>query len=612
MRSILPSLSTIALLVVTGAVRAEPAEPKALPAPLGTRIADFTLPQCDGNAWSLAERARPAKAVVVVFLGTQCPISNAYLPMLSDLHQTYGQKGVLFVGINSNQQDDAAKVAAHAEEFVIRFHVLKDKGSTIADRFKAERVPEAFVLDAGLTVRYRGRIDDQFGKGVKRPKPTRKDLIEAIEEVLAGKAVSQPVVEAIGCPISRPAKVKPATTDAQSVTYSKHVAPILQRSCQGCHRPGEVGPFALMNYQDATSWAGAIADAIHEQRMPPWHADPSHGTFHNDRRLSAQERATIQAWVDQGCPEGNAAELPLPRQYVQGWGIGKPNEVIAMNKEISVPAQAPRGGLAYKYVLAGKPFAEDRWVEAAEVRPGNRGLVHHINVYVLRPGKKKLPEGDELEESLGKQLFEDPSADSLRDIPELCSYTPGDAAFELPPGMAKCVPKGSQIVFELHYVPNGKAAVDRSCVGLKYLDGPPKHEVFGGIAVNWAFVILPGAANHRVVATHKFDQDSVLLSMSPHMHLRGKSFEYKAHYPDGKSETLLSVPRYEFGWQATYRLQTPLKLPAGTRIECTAFFDNSADNPNNPDATATVRWGEQTWQEMMIGFVDYAIANDGK
>jgi thiol-disulfide isomerase/thioredoxin len=585
-------------------------EGNTLPAPLGSRIADFALLEPGtGRRWSLVQETRQARAVVVVFLGTQCPVNNSYVPTLIALHQRYSARGVVFLGVNSNQLDDVAAVAKHAKEFAIPFPVLKDDGAVIADRFRAERVPEAFVLDGSLAVRYRGRIDDQYGKGIKRAKANKHDLAEAIDSVLAGKAVTRPITEVVGCPISRPVRPNGSTVGAPAVTYCKQVARILQKHCQPCHRPGEVGPFKLMTYRDAEAWAGAIREAVSERRMPPWHADPSHGRFANDRRLSDTELRTLLAWIDAGCPEGDVVDLPPPRRYTPGWSVGEPDEIISLNKAITVPAQAPRGGVAYKYVLAGQPFTEERWVRAAEVRPGNRSVVHHINVYILRPGERKLPAEDELDERLGKALFERPGADDLRDIPELASYTPGDQFFELPAGMAKRIPKGSRLVFELHYVPNGREWTDRSSIGLFYAKEPPQHEVFGGLAVNWLFLIPPHASDHRVTATSKFDEDGVILSLSPHMHLRGKRFEFCLVLPDGKREMLLSVPNYDFSWQTNYILAEPRHVPKGSKLQCTAHYDNSSANPNNPNPKAFVIWGDQTWDEMMLGYFDYYVAH---
>jgi thiol-disulfide isomerase/thioredoxin/mono/diheme cytochrome c family protein len=605
MRLVLSALAAL-FLSVTACDALSGAEDRPLLAPLSTRIADFTLPRAAGGSpWSLVKETQNARAVVVLFLGTECPINNGYMPTLAALHKKYGTRGVVFVAVNSNQQDDAAAIARHARDFGIPFPVLKDDGAAVADHFRAERVPEAFVLDGSLTARYRGRIDDQFSQGVRRPKATRDDLAEAIDDVLAGKAVARPVTAVAGCPISRPARPRGAAPQGRTITYGKQVARILQDHCQTCHRPGEVGPFKLMTYRDASAWADAIREAVSQRRMPPWHADPAHGRFANDRRLSDADRRTLLAWVDQGCAEGDTADLPSPRHYTSGWGIGPPDEIFTVAKEITVPAQAPRGGLPYRYVLAGQPFAEERWVRAAEVRPGDRALVHHINVYVLRPGRTKLPEGDELDERLGKALFEDPSPDKLGDIPELASYAPDDQRFELPAGMAKRIPKGSRLVFEIHYVPNGKSRPDRPSIGLVYAKEPPRHEVFGGLAVNWAFIIPPGASDLRVTAVARFEQDSVLLSLSPHMHLRGKSFEFCLVLPDGKRETLLSVPKYDFSWQTNYILAEPRRVPKGSKLECTAHYDNSSANPNNPNPRAFVIWGDQTWNEMMLGYFDY-------
>jgi peroxiredoxin len=551
---------------------------------LGKKIDRFTLKDSAGKTWSLAE-LKDHKAVVVLFLGTQCPINNAFLPRLAELHKTYSARGVQFLAINSNRQDGPKQIAAHVKEYKIPFPVLHDEGSAVADRFGARRTPEAFILDAERKVRYQGRIDDQFGIGFQRPQPTRHDLAVALDEVLAGKPVSQPTTPVAGCLIGRP----PRPQEAAKLTYAKHIAPIIQNRCQECHRPGQIAPMSLLTYDDVSSWSEMIREVVHERRMPPWHAAPGHLKFKNDRGLSKADRDTLLAWIDQGCPKGDDRELPAARKFPEGWYIGKPDVVLTMPTAFTVPAKAPRGGVPYKYFKVETNFKEDVWIQAAEARPGNKAVVHHIIVYVLAKGARA---GHAPEDGIGNGF--------------LVAYAPGDLGVSYPAGAAKKIPKGATLFFQMHYTPNGVEQSDHSSVGLVFAKEPPRNEVKTKAITQYVLNIPPGAKAHKVTSSTTLRKDAQLWALLPHMHLRGKSFEYKAVYPDGKKEVLLSVPRYDFGWQATYVLERPLRLPAGTRIECVALFDNSADNPNNPDPTRTVRWGDQTWEEMMIGFVDYS------
>jgi len=567
---------------------------KTLPAPLGIRLADWTLPQSsDGKPWSLAHDGRDAKAVVVLFLGTQCPVNNLYLPALAALQKKYGPQGVLFVGINSNSQDDNAEVARHAKEFGLPFVMLKDEGAKVADRFAAARTPEAFVLDGTRTARYRGRIDDRYDKGVQRPQATHHELVDAIEAVLAGKEVVCPVTEPAGCRIGRP--VRPSTE--ATVTYSKDVAPLLQKHCQECHRPGEAAPFPLLTYEDATAWSGAVREAVAERRMPPWHIDPAHGKFRNSRRLADADQLTILSWIDQGCPKGDPADQPPPRQFVPGWRIGKPDVTYTMPEAVQVPAQAPKGGIPYKFVRVSEPFTEEKWVKSVECRAGVPSVVHHITAFLLPPSTdlKRWQKKSELELLLT----------SYADDCFLGGSGPGENPLILPPGQAKRIPKGASIAFELHYTPNGTACADRSSVGLIFANEKPRHQVLSGAVMQLAIMIPPGASNYRVVATKTFDRPALLLSMCPHLHLRGKDFAWYLVRPDNSRELLLSLPRWDFNWQTNYNLQEPIRIPKGGKLECVAHFDNSAANPNNPDPKKWVFWGEQSWDEMLNGFFDY-------
>jgi mono/diheme cytochrome c family protein len=452
-------------------------------------------------------------------------------------------------------------------------------------------------------VRYRGRIDDQIERSVRRPTATSHDLVDAVKAVLAGQPVATPVTAVVGCPL--PGK-RTTAAGAATVTYTQHVASILQQQCQECHRPGEIGPFALMNYTDASNWSAAIREVVAENIMPPWHADPKHGRFRNERRLSDADKKTLLAWIDQGCAEGDAKHLPPARTYTTGWGIGQPDVVLKMTKPYKVPANAPKNGIPYQFFAVGEPFAEDKWITAAEVRPGNRGVVHHIIVHMFPPGMKvpgQLPSLQDLTNALTQKPAE-PMA-----MPEwLTAYVPGDRPVILPPGLARKIPKGTQLVFELHYTPNGRAGTDVSTLGLIFAAGPPKHQVAGDMLINEGFTIPPGAANHRVTASKPVPVDCMLISMNPHMHLRGKSFQYDLILPGGQRETLLSVPKYDFNWQETYILAEPRRLPKGSTIECIAHYDNSKANPNNPNPNKSIHWGDQTWDEMMLGYLEYYVA----
>jgi len=579
-----PLLLALPLVALSGdAPKPEPPKPVGS---VGKSIANFTLKDTADKDWSLAD-CKDKKAVVVIFVGTECTITNAYMPRLGELYKTYADKGVAFIAINANNQDTVAKIAGHAKEYKLPFPVLKDNANVVADKFGATRTPETFVLDAKGKIVYQGRVDDQFGIGFKRSGPTRNDLADAVETTLAGNEVAVPKTETAGCFIARVNKPKESGT----VTFTKQVSRILQNNCQECHRAGQVGPMALSTYEDALNWSETIEEVIKQKRMPPWHADPAFGKFSNDRSLAGADREALLAWVAQGCPKGDSKDMPAEREFAKGWIIGKPDVIFTMQEDFKVPAKAGPNGVEYQYFMVPTNFDDDRWIQAAEARPGAREVVHHIIVFVSEE-KGKLGNTRNNRDGIGNGF--------------LAPYAPGDMPAVFAPGSAKKLPKGANLIFQMHYTPNGVEQTDRSSVGLIFAKEPPKQEVRTRAATQQKFMLLPGESNHEVKSATKFDQEVDLLSLLPHMHLRGKDFVYKAVYPDGKEETLLSVPKYDFGWQSNYRLVKPLRLPPGTKIECTAHFDNSSGNPNNPDPNKIVRWGDQTWDEMMIGFVDYA------
>ncbi len=383
-------------------------------------------------------------------------------------------------------------------------------------------------------------------------------------------------------------------------TYTKDVAPIVQKNCQTCHRAGEAAPFPLLTYEEARPWASSIKLVVQQKIMPPWFADPAYGHFSNDRALTAKEISTLVAWANAGAPEGDPKDAPPPVNFVEGWGIPKPDKIFELPRAFAVPAS---GMVEYQYVIFPTGFTEDKWVQMAEARPTERSVVHHIIAYVREPGSNYFKD-----QKTGV-FFEapPPQADEKTDrsaLPSdfLVGYAPGQPAEILSPGQAKLIKAGSDIVLEVHYTPTGKATTDRTRVGIVFAKEPPKERVLTLSASNGTFKIPPGDPNHRVDASFEVLRDVKLSSLHPHMHMRGKDFGYRLVFPNGETRTILRVPAYNWRWQLWYNLAEPIALPKGTKIECTAHFDNSPNNPENPDATKTVIWGQQNWDEMMVGF----------
>jgi hypothetical protein len=403
-------------------------------------------------------------------------------------------------------------------------------------------------------------------------------------------------------------------TGAEPVTFNKDVAPILQKNCQGCHRPGEAAPMPLLTYQQVRPWAKAIREAVLLKRMPPWFADPEErGRFSNDWSLSRSDIETLVAWSDTGAREGDPKDLPPPRQFVEGWNIGRPDAVFEMPNEFRVPAA---GTIEYQYVVIPSGFTEDKWVQMAEVRPGNRALVHHVIAFVRAPGSKWLRDAAPGVPFVPKKR-DRPAAETQKRQQRneegegggefLVGFAPGVVPEILRPGQGKLIKAGSDFVFQLHYTANGKAGADRTRIGLVFAKEPPAERIYTAAVQNRKFEIPAGDPNYRVDAAVTIQEAATLTALLPHMHLRGKDFEYRIVYPTGESEVLLRVPKYSFNWQLSYYLSKPIALTKGTRIECTAHFDNSPNNPNNPNPAVAVRWGDQSWEEMMIGFFDLAF-----
>jgi hypothetical protein len=380
--------------------------------------------------------------------------------------------------------------------------------------------------------------------------------------------------------------------------FYKDVLPILQNRCQECHRPGKIAPMHFLSYQDTRPWAKAIREAVVTRKMPPWFADPRYGHFSNDRSLSRAEIDTILHWADAGAPAGDPKDAPPARRWPEGWNIGTPDAVFEMPKAFPIPAS---GAIEYQYIIIPTHFQEDTWVQQVEVRPSDAATVHHAVVYIREPGSEWLkgrPRGE---------AFGLPIRNSLTTSDILLVYTPGNSFDGWKPGMAKKIKAGSDLVLQMHYTAKGKSSQDRTRIGIVFAKEPPKQAVLTLQMGSDTFVIPPGDPDYRVPVSGTLPNDALLISLFPHMHLRGKAFEYLAASTNGAFTPLLKVNNYDFNWQLNYRLAEPLRLRAGTRLAVAGYFDNSANNPRNPDPAAEVRFGEQSWEEMMIGFFDVAV-----
>ncbi|HEY4312057.1 MAG TPA: redoxin domain-containing protein [Pirellulales bacterium] len=633
-RDRLPSLP---LLILGVALLAQPLPGRT--AEIGAEIKAFALPDMHGRERSLSEFA-DNQLVVVAFLGTECPLARLYAPRLQEICDEYQARGVAFIGVDSNQQDSLTEISAFAEHYGVKFPLLKDRDQSVADQLGVERNPHVVVLDKNRVIRYSGRVDDQYGlgssSGYARTKVNRRDLATALDELLSGKEVSERNVKALGCLIHRTTKKAPQG----DITFTKHIAALLQTRCVQCHRANEIGPMALTDYDEVVGWADMIREVVSENRMPPWPANPEFGHFANDARLTDEEKQLLFAWVDNGCPHGDPKDLPAPREWTDGWQIPQPDQVVRMGTSFDVPAE---GVIPYQYFVVDPNWTEDKWIRAAEARAGNRSVVHHIIVFVIPGGASSMLNtlvdkdghvNTEMIERLRTARESGARANGSRSETAgsrregrgglgaglaglegrgggLTAYVPGHVPSVYPAGVATFVPKGSKLIFQMHYTANGKAQQDQSYVGVVFADpATVSQRVHGGAVGNRDLTIPPNLNDYVVTGERKLPSEQWLYTMSPHMHVRGKSFRYVAHYPDGTSEVLLDVPHYDFNWQLQYNLAKPKLLPAGTKLVCTAHYDNSNDNLANPNPNDTVHWGPQTWDEMMLGFYSTVSAAD--
>ncbi|MEZ5978165.1 MAG: redoxin family protein [Planctomycetota bacterium] len=537
------------------------------------------------------------RGTVVVLTSLTCPLCAKFSPEVARVSRTYTERGFGFVHVAVAGLDAIDELRAHAERQGLAGLVLDDADGAVARAFDARTTTEVFVLDASGTLTYRGALSDRYGIGYALAEPRHRYLEDALDALLRGETAHVAATTAPGCLLERRASTGLAD-EHEAPTYARDVARIVRANCAECHRAGGPTPFALETYEDVARRASMIAAVVSDRSMPPWFAAPSadgDSPWRNDRSLLDDEVRTILEWVDAGAPRGDDAVAPPPlARRASDWELGEPDAVFTIPRAVDVPAE---GVVEYQYLVLPTGLDEDRWVRAIEVRPTAPEVTHHVLAFVL-PGDAivdgRMKRWDLLDETRG--FF--------------AGWAPGTEPEVLPEGYAKKLPAGSILMFELHYTTNGRPATDRTSIGVHFADAPPQHVVRCCGVSNHRIRIPAGAEAHREESLGVFAHDAELLAFFPHMHLRGRSFTFDVTTPGGEPVRVLEVPRYDFNWQYRYVLDRPLPVPASTRIEVAGVYDNSASNLANPDPSIDVRWGRQTDEEMLIGFVEYVLAEE--
>jgi peroxiredoxin len=621
MRSLLSRMGTgllVAAVSLQGSISVHGAASPSLDK-LGKKIENVTFTTAGSKSFALYD-LKNKQAIVLVFLSFDCPVSTSYSQPLALLYETYKNKGVAVIGMTTGEEADAGEVVRLAREYKLPFPVFKDARLSAANALKADVTPEAFLLDRHFILRYRGRIDNAYAARLKKnQRVTSHDLRSALDEVLAGKPVRQPATQAVGCSILREGKARPSTG---KVTYYRDVLPILQNHCQTCHRPGEVGPFSLMTYKQAVNWASDIQEYTRSRKMPPW--KPVEGAaFHNERKLTHKEVATLAAWVDGDTPAGNPKDAPAPRKFPEGWQLGKPDLVLTVPEDFQV---GPSGNDIFRCFALPTNLSEDKYIAAVEVRPSNPRVVHHALLFIDPDGQaRKLEKKEQVRPKKETELDRGPGYSSrmgigFRPRSGMGGWAPGNMPRYLPDGTGYLLPKNSDVVLQIHYHRDGRVEKDRTALGLyfarKPVRTPYRSLTLAGLSKDgWGLYFSIPARNPDYILEGNawVEQDCTVYSVMPHMHLLGKKIKVTLTPPEGKMQTLVAIRDWDYNWQETYVFKIPLKVKAGTRFTVSAHYDNSAKNPNNPNnPPRDVGYGQQTTDEMCFVFLGVTPDRPGR
>ena len=569
--------------------RAEELDPR--PLGVGRQLADLAFVDLDGRAGRLADYA--GRPLVIAVRDLDCPVSQRSAPALARVEDEYRPRGVAFLIVEASAEEpDAVRADARAQGY--EACIVHEADAALLSALGARTSTELFLLDGARTLVYRGALDDQVGRGYTLDAPRRTFLADALDAVLAGRPVACAATNAPGCALA----LEPAPgAGAPAITYQREVARILQQNCVECHRSGGAAPFALETFEQARAKKGMLALVVDERIMPPWFAADDTGPWRNDRRLTDEERATLLAWVEAGAPEGERADAPLTLVQPEGWTIGPPDLVFELEREAEIPAE---GTIDFRYFAADRVVPDDLWIQAMQVLPSDPEVVHHVTMMYQPPRGAE----DETRTELRQALL--PWSQRPTDGWQfLFPYLPGNGSATLPSGVARFVPKGSRLRFDMHYTPKGVPTRDHTRFGIVLADGPPPFLAEARNLRQLDIAIPPGVADIAFEQHYTFRHDVALQTLTPHMHLRGQGFRVELELQDGTRRELLRLKAWDPGWQFTYAFAEPPLVPAGARLNLRAWYDNSADNPFNPDPTRWVMDGPQVWDEMMSLVIEW-------
>ena len=550
----------------------------------GRQVPDAPFTDLAGKPHRLADASRYAGMAIALSSAT-CPVSKRQMPSLAKLEQELSNRGIALLVLNPMKTETDDEIRAQVAAAGVRSTVCHDVAQAVARALQARTTTEVFLLAPDRTLVYRGALDDQYGVTFSREAPTVSHLLEAADALKAGRKPLRAMTEAPGCELDLGPRPAAAPT---TLTYHRDVARILQQHCVDCHRAEGIAPFRLDSLAAVTERAKTIRRVVTEGQMPPWFAAPLPGgqpsPWANDCSLPASDRRDLLAWLDStDRPAGDPADAPKARTYPGAWSIGQPDAVLQVSRPHAIKAD---GFMRYEHDTIATTFPEDRWVQGYEILPTARGVVHHVIVRCVRPGEK-------------------PKFGGAEDY--WAAYVPGNGSHVYPTGFARKLPAGATLTFQIHYTPNGQATTDQLKLGLRFAKTPPRYEMRTVGLANVRLDIPPGAPRHVETLVRPVPVDLPVTALMAHMHVRGAAFKFELLDRNGQAETLLDLPRYDFNWQIRHDYAEPRVLPQGSRVRITAVFDNSAGNPANPDPTQRVRWGEQTFDEMMIGYVEYYV-----